>query len=144
MAERVILLVEDNETDEVLIRRALDRICPLNRLVVARDGVEAFAHLFKAAEDPRREWEPGLVLLDLRLPKIDGVELLVRLRDDARTWNLPVIVLTSSEEEADRMAAAGLGASAFLSKPVERDRFIAAVKGLRVDWLLLDGAPGGA
>lgn len=143
--DRVILLVEDNPDDELLTLRALHRANVANSVVVARDGVEALDYLFgtgaHAGRDPRQL--PQVVLLDLKLPKIDGLEVLRRIRADARTRLLPVVILTSSIEERDRLQGYALGANSYVQKPVDFHQFAEAVRQLGLYWLVLNQAPPG-
>jgi two-component system response regulator len=144
-----ILLVEDNPDDEELTKRAFE-VCKLsNEIVVVRDGMEALDYLFATGTHADRDPEllPQVVLLDLNLPKIDGLEVLRRIRADARTRRLPVVVLTSSSEERDIVQSYDLGANSFVRKPVDFFRFIDAAQQLGLYWLVLnspaDAGPGG-
>jgi two-component system response regulator len=141
--EKIILLVEDNPDDEELTLLALGQSNILNEVVVARDGVEALEYLFctgkYAGRNPRRQ--PELILLDLKLPKLGGLEVLERLRADPRTELLPVVILTSSSEEEDVLASYRLGANSYVRKPVEFHHFADAVRQLGLYWLLLNEAP---
>ena len=143
MQNKVILLVEDNPDDEMLTLRALKKNNILNDVVVARDGVEALDYLFGAGKyagrDPRVL--PQVVLLDLKLPKVDGLEVLRRLRADERTCLLPVVILTSSKEEQDMIAGYRLGANSYVRKPVDFTHFAEGVRQLGVYWLVLNEAP---
>ncbi|MCX6029382.1 MAG: response regulator [Chloroflexi bacterium] len=143
MNEKVILLVEDNRDDEELTLLALKESNILNEVVVARDGVETLDYLFGAGKwagrDPSRR--PQIILLDLKLPKLGGLEVLERLRADPRTALIPVVVLTSSSEEEDVIASYRLGANSYVRKPVEFHRFVDAVHQLGLYWLLLNEAP---
>jgi len=143
MSERIILLVEDNPNDEALTLRALKKSNILNPVVVARDGAEALDYLFcRGAYQARRPAEnPELVLLDLKLPKIDGLEVLRQMREDERTKLLPVVVLTSSVEEQDVLRGYALGANSYVRKPVDFDQFVDAVKQLGLYWLVLNQRP---
>lgn len=135
MDARPILLVEDNEDDVLLTQRAFRKAGITNELVVARDGVEAL----EALSDGRFEKNlPALVLLDLKLPKIDGMEILRRLREDNRTRIARIVVLTSSREEKDIQRCAELGANSFIRKPVDFDEFLKAVQTISSYWLQLD------
>jgi two-component system response regulator len=140
---KIILLVEDNPDDEELALMALKDSNILNEIVVAHDGTEALDYLFAAGRhagrDPSRL--PQLVLLDLKLPKLDGLEVLERLRADPRTQLIPVVILTSSSEEEDVVASYRLGANSYVRKPVEFHRFADAVRQLGLYWLLLNEAP---
>jgi len=140
MADNIILLVEDNPDDEALTLRALKKNNIMNDVVVARDGVEALDYLFGTGAHAGRDLSvmPQVVLLDLKLPKVDGFEVLRELRDDQRTKLLPVVILTTSNEEQDRLKGYGLGANSFVRKPVEFDHFIEAVRQLGLYWLLLN------
>src|SRR3984957_18684242 len=125
MFEKTILLVEDNADDEELTVRALKKNNVKNELVVARDGVQALDYLFGTGAHAGRDTSvlPGLVLLDLKLPKIDGLEVLRRLRADERTRRMPVVVLTSSKEEPDLVKSYNLGANSYIRKPVDFTQF---------------------
>lgn len=139
----VILLVEDNRNDVELTRRALDRSKLLNDLVVAPDGQAALDFLFAEGTHADRTPErfPHLLLLDLKLPKVDGLEVLRRLRADPRTRRLPVVILTSSREEADVTAGYDLGANSYVRKPVDFEQFSAATRQLGLYWLVLNEPP---
>lgn len=143
MNSKIILLVEDNPDDEELTLLALKESNILNEMVVVRDGVEALDYLFAAGRyenrDPRRS--PQLVLLDLKLPKLDGLEVLRRLRADPRTELLPVVILTSSGEEEDVIASYRSGANGYVRKPVEFQRFADAIKHVGLYWLVLNETP---
>jgi CheY-like chemotaxis protein len=146
MKDKIILLVEDNPDDELLTRRALKRANILNELVVARDGAEALDFLFGQGVYEGRDMSiaPQVVLLDLRLPKLDGLEVLSRLRADERTQFLPVVILTSSDEEKDIVESYRLGANSYVRKPVDFGKFSDAVRQLGLYWLVLnEGPPGG-
>ena len=133
-----ILLVEDNPDDEALTLRALKRNNILNEIIVAHDGAEALDHLFT---DGRADAAPpGLILLDLKLPKVDGLEVLRRIRADERTQFIPVVVLTSSKEQEDVLASYRGGANAYVRKPVKFSDFAEAVSTLGMFWLLLNVA----
>lgn len=140
---KVILLVEDNPDDEALTLRALNKNNIKNHVVVARDGAEALEYLFAtgkyAGRDTRRL--PQVVLLDLKLPKVEGLEVLRRVRADERTRLLPVVILTSSNEEQDRIAGYGLGANSYVRKPVDFSQFLEAARHLGLYWLVLNEAP---
>lgn len=139
-AERTILLVEDNPVDEELTLRALKKSNVLNPVVVARDGVEALDFLFARGAHAGRAAEalPQVVLLDLKLPKVDGIEVLRQLRADERTRLLPVVVLTSSLEEQDLVHSYALGANSYVRKPVDFAQFVEAVRQLGLYWLVLN------
>ena len=140
MPERKILLVEDNPDDEELTLRALRKNKLGNEVVVARDGAEALEMLFgesgMATDDP-----PALILLDLKLPKVDGHEVLKRLRADERTRLVPVVILTSSAEEKDLFEGYSGGANSYIRKPVDFVQFVEAVGHLGLYWLVLNEAP---
>lgn len=137
MSQGVILLVEDNEDDVALTRRAFKKNHITNELVVMRDGVEALDYLF--AREPAEM--PAVILLDLKLPRVDGIEVLRRLRADPRTALLRVVVLTSSKEEQDVFQCYSLGANSYIRKPVDFDQFVHAVGQLGLYWLLLNEPP---
>ncbi|MEK6664354.1 MAG: response regulator [Pseudomonadota bacterium] len=143
MKNKVILLVEDNPDDETLTLRALRKNQILNEIVVARDGAEALDYLFGTGVHVGRDTsiQPQLILLDLKLPKIDGLEVLKRLRADPRTTLLPVTVLTTSNEECDVVTSYQLGVNSYVRKPVDFDSFIEAVRQLGLYWLVLNTAP---
>ncbi|HEY5948829.1 MAG TPA: response regulator [Kofleriaceae bacterium] len=143
MSEKVILLVEDNADDEELTLRALAKSNIMNRVVVARDGVQALDYLFKRAEHVTRDAneQPQVVLLDLKLPKVDGLEVLRQLRADPRTKLLPVVILTSSAEEQDILRGYDLGANSYIRKPVDFTQFVDAVRQLGLYWLVLNQPP---
>jgi two-component system response regulator len=134
-----ILLVEDNPDDEELTLRALKKNNILNEVVVARDGAEALDYLFGTGEYAGRDLSvlPQVVLLDLNLPRIGGLDVLRRIREEPRTKLLAVVVLTSSKEDEDIIRSLALGANSFVRKPVEFDEFSTAVKTLGLFWLLL-------
>jgi two-component system response regulator len=143
VTEKVILLVEDNADDEELTLRALAKSNIMNRVVVARDGAEALDYLFTRgayASRPASE-TPQVVLLDLKLPKVDGLEVLRQLRGDARTRRLPVVILTSSAEEQDVLRGYDLGANSYIRKPVDFTQFVEAVRQLGLYWLVLNHPP---
>jgi len=136
----VILLVEDNADDELLTVRAFKKSNVANQIVVVRDGVEALDWLFGRGDHATRDTslQPQVVLLDLKLPRMDGLEVLKNLRADKRTAILPVVVLTSSKEDEDVIRSYELGANSYVRKPVEFERFVEAVKNLGVYWLVLN------
>ena len=145
MKGKIILLVEDNPDDELLALRALRKNGVVNEVVVAHDGVEALDYLFATGDYSGRDIEdtPQLVLLDLKLPRVDGLEVLRRLRSDERTRLLPVVILTSSKERQDMLDSYGLGANSYVRKPVNFERFVEAVEQLKLYWLVLNEAPPG-
>jgi CheY-like chemotaxis protein len=137
MTEKVILLVEDNPDDEALTVRAFGRSNVANRIDVSRDGAEALDYLVGPAARPL----PTLVLLDLKLPKVDGLEVLRRIRAAERTRNLPVVVLTSSREEQDLVESYRLGVNSYVRKPVDFTQFVQAVQTLGLYWLVINEPP---
>lgn len=143
MGDRAILLVEDNPDDEALTLRALRKNNIGNPVVVARNGAEALDYLFAqgaySGRDPKDV--PQVVLLDLKLPKIDGLEVLKRIRADERLRALPVVVLTSSKEEQDLMNGYKFGCNSYVRKPVNFDQFLEAARQLGLYWLLLNEVP---
>ncbi len=140
MNRRVVLLVEDNPDDELLTIRALKKSKMLNEIIVVRDGAEALAYLFgESGNTPNLL--PELILLDLRLPKVDGLEVLRRLRQHPRTKLLPVVVLTTSDEERDVLQSYDLGANSYVRKPVDFAQFMRAIQQLELYWLVLNVAP---
>jgi CheY-like chemotaxis protein len=143
MNSKIILLVEDNPDDEALTLRALKKNNIQNEVVVARDGVEALDYLFGTVSYAGRDTKvvPQVVLLDLKLPKVDGLEVLKRIRADERTKLLPVVILTSSNEEKDLTAGYGLGANSYIRKPVDFNQFAEAVRQLGLYWLVLNEPP---
>jgi len=143
MENKIILLVEDNPDDETLTLRALEKNNILNEVVVAHDGVEALDYLFGEGGYAGRDTSvmPEVVLLDLKLPKIDGLEVLRRIRADRRTKLLPVVILTTSKEECDLIESYSLGANSYISKPVRFVQFGEAVQRLGLYWLVLNIAP---
>ncbi|MGA2094933.1 MAG: response regulator [Candidatus Acidiferrum sp.] len=143
MKEKIILLVEDNPDDEALMVRALKNNNILNQIAVARDGVEAIEYLFAEGAYAGRDTSvvPEVILLDLKLPKLDGLGVLRRLRADPRTKLLPVVLLTSSNEEEDRLNGYGLGANSYVRKPVDFDQFREAIRQLSLYWLVWNETP---
>lgn len=143
MGNKMILLVEDNPDDEALTLRALKKNNIGNMLHVARDGVEALDFIFctgtYADRDPREK--PAVILLDLKLPKVDGLEVLRRIRADERTQRQPVVILTSSNEQQDLVTSYNLGVNSYVRKPVDFNEFIDAVRQLGLYWLVLNEAP---
>ena len=141
--DKVILLVEDNPDDEALTLRALWRSHLLNPIEVARDGVEALDFLFARGCHGMRAGEPlpTLVILDLKLPKLDGLGVLKSIRAEPRTRFLPVVILTSSQEERDLISGYELGANSYVRKPVDFNEFIDAAKVLGIYWLMINQLP---
>jgi CheY-like chemotaxis protein len=142
-SDKVILLVEDNADDEALTRRSLKINNILNEVVVAHDGVEALDYLFCTGAYAGRDLTklPQVVLLDLKLPKVDGLEVLRRIRGDERTRLLPVVILTSSKEERDVISGYALGANSYIRKPVDFAQFNEAVRTLGLYWLVVNEPP---
>ena len=140
MEQSVILLVEDNPDDEALTLRALKKNNIRNEVIIARDGVEAVDYLFGTGAHAGRDLSvmPQVILLDLKLPKMDGFEVLERIRSSEATQYLPVVILTTSSEDQDRIRSYDLGANSFVRKPVEFDKFIEAVRQLGLYWLILN------
>jgi len=143
MSKKNILLVEDNPDDEALTLRALKKNNILNEVIVARDGAEALDYLFGTGKYAGRDLSnmPQVILLDLKLPKIDGMEVLRRIRADERTKLLPVVILTSSKEERDLINGYKLGANSYIRKPVDFEQFREAVRQLKLYWLVLNEPP---
>ncbi len=143
MGKPLILLVEDNPDDEALTLRALRKSNVVNEVVVARDGVEALDYLFATGAHEGRDPSamPQVVLLDLKLPRVDGLEVLRRMRADERTRFLPVVVLTTSTEQKDIVDSYNLGANSYIRKPVDFVQFSEAVQQLGLYWLLLNVSP---
>jgi two-component system response regulator len=143
MKNKVILLVEDNPDDVKLTMRALKKANVLNEVVVAQDGAEALEYLFGTGKYAGRDLneKPQVVLLDLKMPKVDGLEVLQRIRADERTRLLPVVILTTSSEDKDRVSSYKLGANSYVRKPVDFNQFTEAVRQLGLYWLLLNEGP---
>lgn len=143
MARKIILLVEDNPDDVLLTRRALHKNHILNELVVAEDGVEALDYLFGQGAHAGRDLrdQPQVILLDIKLPRLDGIEVLRRIRANESTRLLPVVILTSSREERDRLETYSLGANSYIRKPVDFQQFMEAVRQLGLYWLVLNESP---
>jgi CheY-like chemotaxis protein len=143
ISTKSILLVEDNPDDEALAIRALKRHHISNAIVVARDGVEALDYLFARGVYAGRDTsiKPTVVLLDLKLPRVDGLEVLRQLRADERTKLLPVVVLTTSSEEQDMLSSYSLGCNSYIRKPVDFVQFSEAIRQLGMYWLLINEAP---
>lgn len=140
MNEIEILLVEDNPDDMEMTLHALRGAKIANRIQIARDGAEALDFIFCQGAFAARQMEngPKMILLDLKLPKVDGREVLARIKSDARTKNIPVIVLTSSKEQNDVVESYNLGVNSYIVKPVDFERFVASVQQLGMYWLLLN------
>jgi len=140
MDNEPILLVEDNPDDEALTLRALKKNNIKNEVIVAHDGAEALGYLFGTGMYAGRDTQvmPQVILLDLKLPKVDGFEVLRQMRSDPRTKLVPVVILSSSNEELDRTAGYDLGANSYIRKPVEFNDFIEAVRQLGLYWLILN------
>jgi CheY-like chemotaxis protein len=143
MADKMILLVEDNPDDEKLTVRALKKSNIANEVAIARDGAEALDYLFCTGAHAQRATNalPALVLLDLKLPKIDGQEVLRRIRADDRTRRMPVVILTSSKEEQDLMNGYNGGANSYIRKPVDFTQFTEVVRQMGLYWLVLNETP---
>lgn len=143
MKTKVILLAEDNPDDVQLTLRALKKSKIMNEVVIAQDGVEALDYLFGIGKYSGRDTKilPQVVLLDLKMPKMDGLEALQRIRSDERTKLLPVVVLTTSSEDKDRVESYKLGANSYIRKPVDFNQFADAVQQLGLYWLVLNEAP---
>ncbi|MGO9664196.1 MAG: response regulator [Polyangia bacterium] len=143
LTNRAILLVEDNPSDVDLTKRAFEKRNLVNTLVVVRDGQEALDYLFGVGAYAGRDVAdvPACILLDLKLPKVDGVTVLQTIKSDARTRMIPVIVLTSSNEPRDIKACYGLGTNSYIRKPVDFDEFVEAVSHLGLYWLVLNEPP---
>ena len=141
---KVILLVEDNPDDEALTLRAFAKNNMGNRIIVVRDGAEALDWLFRRGRHSERsEPDPQVVLLDLKLPKVDGLEVLQQIREDPRTKLLPVVILTSSKEESDLLRGYELRANSYIRKPVDFPRFVESVREIGMYWLILNEPPPG-
>ncbi len=144
MAQKsVLLLVEDNPDDEELTLLAFEQSPVSNEVVVARDGVEALDYLFGTGMYANRDTSalPALILLDLQLPRINGLEVLHRLRSDDRTKLIPVVIMTTSNEQQDLINSYALGCNSYIRKPVDYDQFVTAVQQLGMYWLFLNEAP---
>ncbi len=141
MENKTIMIVEDNQDDLDLTMRALKKHHVLNEIIVARDGAEALEYLIgREGKDPRNVL-PELILLDLKMPKIDGLEVLRRIRAHGRTKHLPVVILTSSDEENDIVESYEHGANSYVRKPVDFERFVEAANQLSLYWLVLNEFP---
>jgi two-component system response regulator len=143
MPNSIILLVEDNPDDEALTVRALQKNKIANEVVVTRDGVEALDYLFAKGAYKERDGNilPAVILLDLKLPKVDGLEVLKGIRADERTRFLPVVVLTSSNEDQDVLNSYSFGCNSYIRKPVDFDNFVEAIAHLGLYWLVLNRSP---
>jgi CheY-like chemotaxis protein len=139
-----ILLVEDNPRDLELTLTALEKCNLANEVVVARDGAEALEYLFTRDAEGRRQELPAVVMLDLKLPKVDGLEVLERIKGDPETRQVPVVMLTSSREEQDLIRSYQLGVNAFVVKPVDFRQFFAAVRDIGSFWAILNEPPLGS
>jgi two-component system, response regulator len=143
MSDKTILLVEDNPDDEELTLRALKKNNILNQVTIVRDGAEALDYLFCQGAYAGRDasLQPAVTLLDLKLPKVEGLEVLKRLRADERTRLLPVVILTSSREEQDLISGYRLGANSYIRKPVDFSQFMEAIRQLGLYWLMMNEPP---
>lgn len=143
MHQKMILLVEDNADDEALTMRALNKSKVANKIDVVRDGAEALDYLFCTGVYANRDPFdlPQVILLDLKLPKVDGLEVLRRIRAEPRTRMLPVVILTSSKEDQDRVSAYTSGANSYVRKPVDFNQFVDAIGQLGLYWLVLNEPP---
>jgi CheY-like chemotaxis protein len=137
-----ILLVEDNPNDIELTLAALESSQLANEIVICRDGAEALDWIYRRGPHERRPaQDPAVILLDLKLPKVDGLEVLAKVKGDPASWGIPVVMLTSSREETDVVRSYDLGVNAFVVKPVGFEEFFAAIKDLGVFWAVLNEAP---
>lgn len=145
MPEKIVLLVEDNPDDEALTLRALRKHNMANEIVVARDGQEALDYLMGEGQYKGRDISilPQVILLDLKLPRVDGLEVLERLRREQHTRHVPVVVLTSSTEEQDMLRSYDLGANSYVRKPVDFEQFLEAARQLGLYWLVINEVPYG-
>ena len=143
--DKIILLVEDNPDDEALTIRALKKNNILNEVVVMRDGVEALDYMFRRGKYANRspDVNPQVVLLDLKLPKVDGLEVLKQLRENESTRLQPIVVLTTSNEDQDIINSYELGVNSYIRKPVDFNEFMDAVRELGLYWLVLNETPPG-
>lgn len=139
MHDKTVLLIEDNPDDEELALRAFRKNNISNNVIVARDGAEAIDYFFGPDKDTNPI--PLLILLDLKLPKIDGLEVLKRLREDDKTKHIPIVILTSSDEEEDIVKSYCLGCNSYIRKPVDFQQFVDAVKQVELYWLVINIAP---
>ncbi|WP_457668245.1 response regulator [Thiolapillus sp.] len=145
MNQKTLLLVEDNPDDEALTLRALHKHNIANQIIVARDGQEALDYLFAKGEFADRDSThlPQVILLDLKLPKVDGLEVLQQLRSNPQTRTVPVVILTSSNEEKDLIRSYELGANSYVRKPVDFEQFVEAARQLGLYWMVLNEVPYG-
>ena len=143
MKNKLILLVEDNPDDVKLTLRALKKSNIMNEVIVAEDGIEAIEYLFGTGKFVGRDINimPQLILLDLKMPKMDGLEVLQRIRGDEKTKVLPVVILTTSSEDKDRIESYKLGANSYIRKPVDFNQFAESVQQLGLYWLVLNESP---
>jgi CheY-like chemotaxis protein len=143
MSEKEILLVEDNEDDVLLTKRALDKAGITQELITARDGLEAMEYLLGSPDKPHPKGKPcpALILLDLNLPRMDGLELLKRIRGNEITCMCPVVILTSSNEEIDILGGYSLGVNSYIRKPVDFNKFVDVVRQLGLYWLVINEPP---
>lgn len=143
MKKNIIMVVEDNQDDLDLTLRAFAKNNILNEIVIARDGVEALDYLFGTGAHEGRDLRvmPEVILLDLKMPRMGGIEVLRRIRGDARTKLLPVVVLTSSDEERDMIESYECGVNSYIRKPVDFSQFVDAVRQLSLYWMVLNQAP---
>ncbi len=143
MEEKIILLVEDNADDEELTIRTLQKNHLKNKIVVVRDGVEALDYLFGTGEFVDRDLSvsPVLIMLDIKLPKLNGLDVLKKIKSDSRTKFIPVVILTSSDEEKDLIESYQLGANSYVRKPVDFSEFQNSVRQLALYWVLLNESP---
>ncbi len=143
MNKKTILLVEDNPDDEALTIRALQKDNLANKIIVARDGAEALEYLFGKNSGKKHDANtlPELIILDLKLPKVDGIEVLRKIRSNSKTELLPVVILTSSNEEKDLIESYSLGANSYIRKPVDFKQFLEAARQLQLYWFVLNEPP---
>ncbi len=143
MKEKYILLVEDNPNDEILTLRAFKKNNILNEIIVVRDGQEALDYLFFEGAHTQRQYKhnPQVILLDINLPKIDGLEVLRQLREYEKTALIPVVIMTTSDEQEDMLSSYKLGANSYVRKPVDFEKFMQAVNQLGMYWLVLNEVP---
>ena len=142
MMTKLILLIEDNTSDIELTRRALQKSHIVNELVVLEDGQDALDYFFGDTNDVEREKQmPTLILLDLKLPRVDGLQVLKEIRSHKETKYLPVVILTTSNEERDIVESYNLGANSYIRKPVDFNQFVEAVQGLGLYWLVINQPP---